>query len=251
MKSGDSGFTNIVVTGDIKGEGMWEDYDVAEGLFKYASYENDFIRYSDLDVTNEWTVTTVELGAGDATEVIRDDVDFGVARLLNDAADNDWDCIQFTAANGAGEWVSLEANKALFFETRVAVSDITQSDVFVGLCITDADISDSGTGVPEASDYIGFAKDDGDAYWDFVSAINSTETAQAAIATGVNATFITLGFYINGTASAVCYINGVKGPPISTNLPTDEQLCITFHVQNGEAVAKSLDIDYIRVYRER
>lgn len=250
MKSGDTGFDNIVAT-QVKGENMWEDCDVAERLYKYCIYENDFIRYPDYDATNEWTVTTLEAGAGSASEVIRDDIDFGILRLQNAAGDNDWDCIQFTATNGAGEFISLEANKQLFFEARIAVSDITQSDVFVGLCITDADISDTGTGVPEASDYIGFAKDDGNAYWDFVCAINSTETEQAAIATGVDDTFIILGFYIDGTSTAICWINGVKGPTISTNLPTDEQMCLTLFVQNGEAVLKYLDIDYVRVYRER
>lgn len=250
MKSGDTGFDNVVAV-QVKGQGMWENFDIAEGMYKYAIYENDFTRYPDLDMTNEWTVTTKEDGSGSATEVIRDDIDFGIARLLNAAGDNDWDCIQFTAANGAGEFISLEANKALFFEARVAISDITQSDAFIGLCITDTDISDTGTGVPEASDYIGFAKDDGDAYWDFVAAINSTETAQAAIATGTDGTFVILGFYIDGTSKAICWINGVKGPPISTNLPTDEQMCLTLFVQNGEGVAKSIDIDYVRVYRER
>lgn len=249
MKSGDSGFDNIVAT-QVKGQGMWENLDVAEGAFKYAIYENDFIRYPDYDATNEWELNAV--GAGSVA--LSNDVDFGILVLTTAAADNDYEQIQFSQANAAGEWISLAANKALFFEVRIALEDADVGDAFVGLCITDTDIHDTGTGIPEASDYIGFAKDDGDAYWDFVSRMNTgvgNETEQAAIATATDGTYVTLSFYVDGTSKAQCWIDGVKGPPITTNLPTDEQLCLTFIIQAGSGGAEVLSIDFVRAYRER
>lgn len=225
----------------------WKDFDIAENLFTYASYENDFIQNSDYNNTNDWSLT--EVGTG--TDALSDDADFGELILTTTATDNDYEQTQFTASGGAGEWVSLASNKRLFFEARVLLEDADVGDAFVGLCITDADIHDSGSGVPEASDYIGFAKDDGDAYWDFVSAMNSTETESTAVDTAADDTYATLGFSIDGTSEVHCWIDGVKGPPISTNLPTDEQLCITFIVQTGTTSTQYMKIDYVRVYRER
>ena len=248
MKLSSTGLQNLRAT-SLRGQNMWEEFDFAEGMFRYCFYQNDFIKYSDYDVTNEWTLTQDAVAGG--TVVLSDDIDLGELIITPHTDDNDWCELQFTAANAAGEFVSLAARKALFYEVRVKLVDITQSDAFVGLCITDADIHDSGVGVPEATDYIGFAKDDGDAYWDFVSAKNSTETAKAAAATGVNDTYIILGFYIDGVSKAHSWINGVKGPVITTNLPDDEQLCFTFLSQNGAAAAKVMKIDYFQIARER
>lgn len=248
MKLSSTGLQNLRAT-SLRGQGMWEEFDFAEGMFKYCFYENDFLRSPDYDATNEWTLTQ-DAGAG-GTVVLSDDVDFGELIITPHTHDNDWCELQFTGAGGAGEFISLAANKALFFEARVRLADIALSDAFVGICITDADISDAGAGVPVATDYIGFAKDNGDAYWDFVAAKNSTETAKAAAATGVNDVYITLGFYIDGVSKAHSWINGVKGPVITTNLPDDEQLCFTFLSQNGAAAAKIMKVDYFQLVRER
>jgi hypothetical protein len=61
-----------------------------------------------------------------------------------------------------------------------------------------------------------------------------------------------LGFYYDG-ASAIQYsVNGsVLGTSVTTNLPDDEDLTVTFAIQNGEAVAKTMTVDYIFVAKER
>ena len=38
---------------------------------------------------------------------------------------------------------------------------------------------------------------------------------------------------------------------VATNLPNDEDLTISFGIQNGEAVAKTMTIDYITMMVER
>jgi hypothetical protein len=47
-------------------------------------------------------------------------------------------------------------------------------------------------------------------------------------------------------------VNGVvAGTSVTTNLPDDEDLAISFALQNGEAVAKTMTVDYIFVAKER
>jgi hypothetical protein len=47
-------------------------------------------------------------------------------------------------------------------------------------------------------------------------------------------------------------VNGVVGGAVATtNLPDDEDLTVSFALQNGEAVAKTMTVDYIFVAKER
>ena len=45
--------------------------------------------------------------------------------------------------------------------------------------------------------------------------------------------------------------NGTPLKSVATNLPNDEDLTISFGIQNGEAVAKTMTIDYITMMVER
>jgi predicted glycoside hydrolase/deacetylase ChbG (UPF0249 family) len=65
-------------------------------------------------------------------------------------------------------------------------------------------------------------------------------------------TFITLGFnYDGGSVMEYCVNGVVAGTSAVTNLPDDEDLAISFALQNGEAVAKTMTVDYIFVAKER
>lgn len=73
---------------------------------------------------------------------------------------------------------------------------------------------------------------------------------------GVN-TAIIGGFYYNGV-DAVYYYAGTNsknptllGKSAITNLPDDEALTVSFGLQNGEAVAKTMSVDYILASKER
>ncbi len=67
-----------------------------------------------------------------------------------------------------------------------------------------------------------------------------------------NDTFINLGFYYDGVSQIQYFVNGVLGgASVTTNLPDDEDLTVTFAIQNGEAVAKTMTVDYIFVAKER
>jgi hypothetical protein len=201
------------------------------------TFFNDFDEYH----AGNWTVTETQAGATQALT----NVDGGVLLLTNSAADDD-----LIALQKVGESFKFEAGKKLFFKARLAVSDATQSDFVVGLQITD-------TTPLAVTDGVYFRKDDGDANLDFVVIKDSTASTASAIATVVAATYITVGFYYNGVdevvyAASTNSLNPtVLGKLATTNLPNDEELTVSFAIQNGEAVSKTMSVDYIFVAKER
>ena len=204
------------------------------------TYFNDFDTY----VAGDWVITTVEAGAGNATEALAD-VDGGVLLITNDDADNDSDFF-----NKVGESFKMESGKKAYFKARFAVSDATQSDFIIGLQITD-------TTPLDVSDGIFFQKDDGDTNLDFHVEKDNTATIATAITTVADNTYITVGFYYDGVDQVFYYAgtNSKNPTPLgqlaTTNLPDDEELTISFGIQNGEAAAKTMSIDYILAAKER
>ena len=198
-------------------------------------YFDDFDYF---DAAN-WTITTVEDGTGDATEALADE-DGGVLLITNDDADDDSDFF-----NKVGESFLMASGKKAWFEARLKVSDATQSDWVAGLQITD-------TTPLAVSDGIFFRKDDGDANIDFVVTKNSTATTEAGVATNADDTYVRLSFYYDGKSLVRYYVDGVmQGSVATTNLPDDEELTISFGIQNGEAAAKTMSVDYIMAAKER
>lgn len=207
----------------------------------FEGRQTDYIRWFDdfhAYTAGDWTLTTVEAGAGSATEAVGN-LAGGVLVVTNDAADDDSDFFQWPKETF--KWVS---GKKMAFRARFKVSDATQSDLVFGLQITD-------TTPLAVTDGIYFRKDDGDALLDFVVIKDSTATTKTAIATLVSDTYVEVEFYYNGT-EFLLFVNDVAvGSAAVTNVPDDEELTVSFGIQNGEAVAKILSVDYIDVVAER
>ena len=203
---------------------------------KWITYFNDFTEY----VSGDWTITTTEAGSGDATEALASTSAGGLLLVTNDDADNDADFFNLKT-----EAFKFVAGKKTFFKARFAVSDATQSDFVMGLQITD-------TTPLAVSDGVYFMKDDGDASLDFHVEKDSSDTAASAIATVSDATMLVAGFYYDGKSAIEYYVDDVKlGTSVTTNLPDDEELTISFGIQNGAAAAKTMTVDYIFVSQER
>lgn len=221
----------------------------------FMEYYNDFLRYPDYDATNEWTLSQ-ENGNSSGAVTLTDDALYGYLTLaVTSTTDNHGLNIQCTAG-GAGEFAEMIANKILVFETRIQVNDATQSDFFAGLAITDTDLAAATGAFIDATDYVGFEKDDGDTNVDFVSAQNSTETKKTAITTAADDTWLTLAFRADGVSSIQPWYKDSsslwkRGAPITTNICDDEQLCITLGICNGEAAAKTMLVDYVRILLQR
>lgn len=202
---------------------------------QYHSFFDDFDRY----VAGDWTITTTEAGAGSASQALTDG-DGGLLLITNDAADDDRVFYQ-----KKGESFKFAVGKKLFFEARFKISDATQSDFVMGLQITD-------TTPLDVTDGVFFIKSDGAATVTLRVEKDNTATASGTVATMANDTFVRLGFYYNGVDAVFAIVDGAAVERLAvTNLPDDEDLTISFGIQNGEAVAKTMTLDYIWAAKER
>jgi hypothetical protein len=190
---------------------------------------------ADAQFDNFWTVTRVEGGAGEST-VARTDMSGGALLLTTDAAENDGVNMQLL-----GESFKLAAGAQLYFGIRYKISDATQSDFFAGLAITDTDILGGVT------DRIGFEKLDGATAVKGMLEKDSTETLSGTLLTQDADAFHILEFYVDENGNVDFYVDGVATAAASiANLPNDEELRVSLHFLAGEAVAKTMTIDWIR-----
>lgn len=217
----------------------WEDHRkrivdaVGSDVVKYI---DDFVIGEGGDTAwDSWTVTRVEAGAGEST-ITSGDTGNGTMLLTTDANEDDGLNCQLL-----GESFKLELAKPLYFGARVqSLSEATQSDLFIGLAITDTDILGGVT------DSIGFQKVDGSADLTFVVNKNSTATTAAGLKTLAATTAYILEFYWDGAGLEV-FVDGVSvAAPAVTNLPDDEELRVSVHFLAGSTTAKTCAIDWIR-----
>lgn len=210
----------------------------------FFSIFDDFMKYAATD----WVITTTEAGAGSASEALDADGAGGRLVVTNDDADNDKDLFQYSADGGTTplEAFSFVSGKKLQFVFKGQLSDALDSDFYAGLIITDTDW------VGGVSDGIYFRKADGDNTVYLVIEKDSTETT-VEVGELADATEFELEFYYDGASSRIeAFLDGVRvGSGVLTNTPDDEQLALSFGVQNGEAAAKVLTVDYIGALQER
>ena len=210
---------------------------------KYYTYFDDFFEYH----SGIYTITTTEAGSGNASEAITAGAG-GQLLITNDNADNDLDFFQLK-----GEAFKFDSTKRMFFSSRFKVSDATQSDLVMGLQITDTTSLD-------VTDGIFFIKGDADTQPDFIIEKDNSSTLSVLEMNAIaDDTFVTLSFEYDpldvATGGAVfrVYQDDVQVGEITgtTNAPDDEDLTISFGIQNGEAVAKTMTIDFILAAVER
>lgn len=198
----------------------------------------DFDRDTDED---QFIITRV----GSSTEVISDAV-YGEMLTTNAAADNDSTEYQWEAEtirfNGLG--------KTYWIFGRFSISDATQSDWVFGVAKTDT------TMIAGVSDGVWFRKDDGDTNVDAVSAFNASSFPDDYTQTNGIATMdtsyheyairVVTDATTLGTAVITYFVDGTPKTSITTTtLCHDEELALTFGIQNGEAVAKTMNTDYV------
>lgn len=202
---------------------------------QYHTYFDDFDTYA----AGDWTVTET---SSTATQALADG-DGGWLLLTNSTEDNSINALQ-----KVGESFLMESGKKAFFKSRFKVSDATQSDLVMGLQVTDASPLD-------ATDGIYFIKADGAATVDLVCRKNATtgSNTKTAVATLSDDTFVTLGWYYDGSGSITYSVNGTVQGSLSASssyLP-DTDLTVSFAIQNGEAAAKTMTVDFIYAAKQR
>lgn len=204
----------------------------------WITYFNDFTEY----VAGDWTITTTQAGAG-SSSVALTDVNGGAILITNDDADNDNVFMQ-----KVGEAFLLAAGKKAFFKCRFKVSDATQSDVVIGLQVTD-------TTPLDVTDGIYFLKADDAATYDFICRKNATTGSVSASAVGtlVSDTFVELAWAFDSRGNVKYFVDGAHKGTLdasSTYLP-DTELCVSFGIQNGAAAIKTMTVDFVFAALER
>ena len=224
---------NTVATEHKKNQPMFAPYPSDQTFYMY---HNDFFTYN----SGDWTITTTEAGTGSASEAVTSSAG-GALLLTNAAGDNDLDFLQLK-----GEGFKLSTSKKAYFSARFKVNDVDQSDFVMGLGITDTTPLDTTDGVF-------FISADGDAGLDFLVEKDNSATTTEDVATMADDTFITTTWFIDPDASKVYYsINNAAPVDVAiTNLPDDEELTVSFGIQNGEASAQTMTIDYVVAAVER
>lgn len=202
---------------------------------KFHTYYNDFDTYT----AGDWVVTETDSGATQALTA----GDGGWLLLTNTAADNDLVALQKTPAA-----FSFTAGKRAFFKARFKVSDATQSDLVMGLQVVDTTPFD-------VTDGVYFLKADGSTALSVVCRKNATtgSTSASSIATVADDTFLTVAWYYDGIDKLIYAVNGsVLGSlDASSSYLPDTITTVSFAIQNGEAVAKTMTVDFVYAAVER
>jgi len=215
---------------------MWDGYKFGvPGT--YFSYFDDFLFF---DVQHWIKHDITHAGTAALTDAIG-----GQLLLTNAAADDDGTVLQLGTVNAAtGESFIPTAGKRIFFEIRfqIAAAGVTQGDVIAGLCLADTTpMANTGS--------IAFCKDDGDTNLDF-RVMNTTLAGEAVVTTIAAATWYKLGFKVTGTSHVEYWMNDVRIGELAVTLPTSE-MKLTFGIQNGEAAATTMTVDYVFIAQER
>ncbi len=209
---------------------------VGSGVIKYCTH---FVSLPTDDTTGdptEYTMTVVETGAGDSTAVLDTTVD-GNLLITTDALENDGVSLQLK-----GEAFKLETGKPCYFGVRLKLSDATQSDLLVGLCITDTALLGGMT------DGAYFVKVDGST--DIAFAIEKDSTATSTVEATADTSYHIYEFYFDGT-NCQPYVDGVAGTQVTTNLPDNEELTPSIEFLTGADAAKTCTVDWLRVIQIR
>jgi hypothetical protein len=225
-------------------EDQWVD---ARGT-NVVEYFNDFVHVPVAsDAMAGWTTTLVEAGSGDST-VTAADASGGALLLTTDDADNDGINLQMS-----NESFLPSSSNSLYFGISFQASEVTQSDFFLGLSVTNTDILGN---LPKR---IGFRKVDGSTGISFDSegtvettvenaATFKTVAARTGATPALDANTL-LEFVWDATNSEARYYEDgtLKGSvALGTSLP-DAEMAVSFHFLTGDASAETMQIDWVRV----
>jgi len=202
-----------------------------EGVVKYIT---DFTSFPVDDTTGdptEYTTTVVEAGSGNTT-IASTDASGGQVLITTAANENDGGSYQLLS-----ESFKTDGNE-LYFGTSIATNEATQSDVLIGLSVTDTAM------LGGLANGIYFECLDGATGISAVTESGSSETQSDSLGTLADDTFIQLEFYYNGS-NVEFFINGSSVATHTATIPSTE-MRVSFEYLTGAASAKTMTLDWIR-----
>ena len=203
--------------------------------------------FDDFDdyVSTEWTIT--ETGSG--TRAVGN-LDGGILVITNGTSDNDKNALQWSGVtNGSTvETFKWEAGKSMWMKARLKLLEVTETDLFIGLYTTNTDP------VAGRVDGLYFSTPAGSTPRRFNATKNSTSSTVSA-ATLTDDTYFTCGFWWDANLGqlTVYYNDNPVGTLLTTsNFPDNEEVSISFAVQNGQgSTASVLSLDYLMISKDR
>jgi len=206
-----------------------------EGVSKYVQ---DFQGYPVDNTTflpTEFVTTLVN-----ASTCVPTDVAGGAMLMTTAGADNDG--VKLQLGSTAGESIDLSGPYPVYFGIEFAISSVTQSDVLVGLSMTDTttlDAADTG---------MYFRSVDGSALLYFVTEKDTIEGATAVATLAANV-YITAEFLFDG-ATVYHYINGTLTGSVArtdATFPNDELMRLTIEFLTGDNAAITCTVKWVRL----
>lgn len=198
----------------------------------YITVWDDFTGIA-VDSTNDWTVVK---DTGAAVAIAADTA--GGRLTLTSAAttDNDGASIQ------GNEIFLPAANKKIWFETLLQVSDADQMDVVAGLTVNFATNPEAAL---TAADRICFQINDGGASILCKTESGGTETSTDSGVDAADATDVKLGFLVDGIGLVKFYVNRALVASHTTNIPATEMTPAIMELSGDATGTKSASVDYI------
>lgn len=185
-----------------------------------------------VDSTNDWTVVKDT----NATVAIGADAAFGTLVLTSEATTDD------DGASIQGNEIFLPAvGKKIWFEARFQGSTVADMEVFIGLS---QNFATNPEAVKSASNFIGFVVADGSASLLCQSEVSDANTSTASGVTLADATYVTVGFVVDGTSSIKYFVNR-ELVATHTSVPTTELALAAFELSGSITGTRSMTIDYI------
>ena len=237
----------------FKGPVLFSNASAFENL-KMSMWPDQFTYFDDfeqgaLDATHNWTIVK---DTGASAAIAADGTGGEVNLTSAGTTDNDGASIQAKQESFA---LPTSAGKKLYFETRVKISDATQTDFLVGFTETFATNPENAL---LSSNVIGFVKVDGSAIVKGTTESGDTQTlvefADTTKSTMENDTYVTLGLVAtkNDTVNKVeFYINRNKVGQSTTNIPTANMKVMAMSVSGDTTGTKVTTIDYIMAAQDR
>lgn len=210
---------------------------------KYHVFYDDFNKV-------DWETWSFLSTDPSAVTVALQDSDGGRLLITLPATEDTYMILQANPGAG-GEIFALESGKKLWFKTKFKCNDVDQTDLAFGL-ISRA-TAETGVLTSGANDGVLFASEDGDSYLDFhVRSGSASISANTEITSLSDDTDHVIGFYFDGINTIEYYVGETNkaGDVETVSFPTAE-LLPAFGIKNGEAVANTLNMDFICVIKER
>lgn len=146
-----------------------------------------------------------------------------------------------------GEPFALAAGRRTILQARIKTDDADLTQLFFGLS------TGAGTLVSDAlaDDHLGFLIDTADGNLDTTTSKNATATANAAVTTISDDTWVELSIWVYGTDKVKFFVDGSLVATHTTNLPDDENLSLILEMQAPTAAARVFSADFVFAVQDR